>query len=155
VAYSALVALGFALNTRDKPGLLFAMMRTFASDQSRIAFEGNLAGTELFRLVNASHEETGKLKRATIAPLLDFVVLPLLPTRVAEIEKAIRSKIAFTGYKGIIHVQIERQGEISFGAYDNFGQETVVVSGAISKEALDDLVKNRILRSYSPISPKL
>jgi hypothetical protein len=155
VAYSALVALGFALNTRDKPGLLFAMMRTFASDQSRIAFEGNLAGTELFRLLDASHEEIGNLKRATIAPPLDFVVLPLPPSRVPEIEKAIRSKIAFAGYKGIIHVQIERQGEIAFGAFDNFGPETVFVYGALSEEALDDLVGNRILKSYSRASPKL
>ena len=114
--YDLLVSDGYLLDTCDRPGLLFAMMRTFASERSHIAFEGNLASTELFRLVGGSHEEMGILKRATIAPQLDFVVLPLSPSRVPEIEKAIRSKVAFAGYRGIIHAQIESDGEIVFGA---------------------------------------
>jgi hypothetical protein len=142
----------YSLDTRDRPGLLFAMMRRFASEQSRIAFEGNLASTELFRLVGGSHEEAGLLKRATAAPQLDFVVLPLVASRVSEIEKAIRSKVAFAGYAGIIHVQIESHGEIVFGAYDNFGRDSVVVNATIDTSILDDLVKARILRYYSPIS---
>jgi hypothetical protein len=92
------------------------MMRTFASEQSRIAFEGNLASTELFRLDKGSHEEVGILRRVTIAPQLDFVVLPLVPSRVPEIEKAIRSKVSFAESRGIVHVQIESDGEIAFGA---------------------------------------
>jgi hypothetical protein len=128
------------------------MMRAFASEQSRIAFEGNLASTDLFRLVGGSHEDTGILKRATIAPKLDFVVLPLAPSRVPEIEKAIRSKVAFAGYDGIIHVQIESEGEIVFGAHDNFGRDCVVVNAIVKTSILDDLVKARILRGYSPIS---
>jgi hypothetical protein len=151
VEYSVGVTARYRLNTRDKSGLLFAMMRTFASEQSRIAFEGNLASTELFRLEDASYDETGVLKRATTAPRLDFLVLPLVLNRVPEIEKAIRSKIAFTGYGGIIHVQIEAKGEVVFGAYDNFGGESVVVNGSIATNFLDELVKNRTLRSYSPI----
>lgn len=139
----------YTLDTRDKPSLLFAMMRTFASEQSRIAFEGNLASSELFKLEGASHDEVGALRRATTAPQLDFLVLRLLPTRVPEIEKAIRSKIAFSGYKGIIHVQIAVKDEIVFGAFDNFGRESVVVNGAISPDLLDDLVKAQTLRSYS------
>lgn len=125
------------------------MMRRFASEQSRIAFEGNLASTELFRLDGASYDETAMLKRATTAPQLDFLVLPLIPARVPEFEKAIRSKIAFAGYKGIIHVQIEAEGKIVFGAYDNFGKESVVVNGSISTDVLDNLVKDRTLRSYA------
>ena len=142
----------YRLDTRDKPALLFAMMRTFASEQSRIAFEGNLANTELFRLNGASHDETGVLRRATTAPALDFLVLPLVPARVPEIVTAIRSKVAFAGYRGIIHVQIESNGEIVFGAYDNFDRESVVVNGPISTNVLDDLVVHRTLRTYSPVS---
>jgi len=139
----------YCLDTRDRPGLLFAMMRKFASDQSRVAFEGNLATTELYRLEGSAHEETPILKRATTAPRLDFVVLPLIPSRVSDIEKAIRSKIAFDGYKGIIHVQIEANGELAFGAYDNFHPETVMIYGPIEKAALDELVTNRTLKSYA------
>ena len=87
----------YSLDVRDRPGLLFAMMRRFASDHSRIALEGDLASTELYRLEGASYEETEILKRATTAPRLDFVVLPLIPARLVEIRNAIQSKIAFGG----------------------------------------------------------
>ncbi|UWZ81728.1 hypothetical protein [Occallatibacter riparius] len=139
----------YRLDTRDKPALLFTMLRVFASDQSRVAFEGNLANTELFRMEGASHEETEKLKRATTAPQLDFVVLPLTLDRVSEIERAIQSKIAFSGYRGIVHVQIERNEELVFGAYDNFDRDAVVVDGIPSVDLLDQLVSDRTLRSYA------
>jgi hypothetical protein len=148
--YSVVVSTSYSLDTRDKPSLLFSMMRTFASEQSSIAFEGNLASSELFTIEGGSHDEVGVLRRVTTAPQLDFLVLPLLPTRLPETEKAIRSKIAFSGYKGIIHVQIAVKDEIVFGAYDNFGRESVVVNDAISPDVLDDLVKAQTLRSYSP-----
>ena len=91
----------------------------------------------------------------THRPQLDFLVLPLVPTRIAQIEKAIRSKIAFAGDRGIIHVQIEAKGEIVFGAYDNFHKDCVVVDGTISTDVLDDLVKRLTLRSYAPVSESL
>jgi hypothetical protein len=150
ILYSLVVTNAYSLDTRDRPALLFGMMRTFSSEQSHIAFEGNLAATELYTLEGASYDETEILKRATIAPRLDFIVLPLVPARVPEIQRAIRSKIAFDGYRGIIHVQIEADGELVFGAYDNFHRETVMVYGTIETSVLDDLVKARTLRSYAP-----
>src|ERR1700676_1576589 len=87
LGYSAVVTSRYRLDTRDKPALLFAMMSILASEQTRIVFEGNLASTELFKLEGASYEETGKLKRATISPKLDFIVLPLTATRLPAIEK--------------------------------------------------------------------
>lgn len=154
LAYSAVVITHYRLDTRDKPALLFAMMSTFASERTHIVFEGNLASTELFKLEGASYQETGELKQATIAPRLDFIVLPLTHHRLPEIERAIRSKVAFAGNRGIIHVQIEANDEIVFGAYDNFGRESVVVSGAIPTKLLDELVKQRTLRSYTLIPGK-
>lgn len=144
----------FCLHTRDRPGLLFAMLRIFATDHCWIAFEGNLASTELFRLEGASYEETAGLKRATILPRLDFVVLPLSPEHTSKIEQAVRSKVAFGGYRGIIHVQIAIDNEIVFGAYDNFGRDSVVVKETISTVLLDDLVSARVLRGYSSISTR-
>jgi hypothetical protein len=148
------VTIAYSLNTRDRHGLLFAMMRTFASDNSRIAFEGNLATTELYGLAGASYEETTILKRNTIAPRLDFVILPLALGRVPAIQKAIQSKVAFSGDRGIVHVQIEANGELVFGAYDNFHEETVLVYGPIEAAVLDDLVATKTLRTYAPVQER-
>lgn len=105
------------------------MMCALAGDTARIAFEGRLAGTELWSLPDASFEETPMLRRSTIWPRLDFVVLPLIPNTVAKLENAIRSKIAFNEQNGIIHVQIEKDGVLAFAAYDQFDKECVVASG--------------------------
>ena len=88
------------------------------------------------------------LKRATLTPRLDFVVLPLTPAWAAEIKKAVDSKIGFDRHKGIVHVQIEAEGEIAFAAYDNFQEDCVVVTGSVPTPVLDDLVAARVLRGY-------
>ena len=41
---------------------------------------------------------------------MGYVILSLTPARVADIERAIDSKITFNGYKGIVHVQIGLSG---------------------------------------------
>jgi hypothetical protein len=124
------------------------MMKVFAADDSRISFEGKLSNTSLFEMQGSSHEETGALRRATVAPLLDYVVLPLTSMGIHKIEKAIDSKIAFHGSKGIIHVQIESQGEIAFAAYDNFSRDCVVVTSKVPTAVLDELVNAQVLRGY-------
>jgi len=141
----------YRVDTRNKPRLLFAMMKVFGADGTRIAFEGNLVNTGLFGMDGCSYEETGALKRATTAPRLDFVTLPLTPERGTEIERAIDSKISFSGYDGIIHVQIEIHGEIVFAAYDNFSRDSVMVTGSVPTSVLDELVLARVLRGYTSV----
>ena len=82
----------YQLDTRDRPRLLVAMMRALASDESKISFEGELSRTELARIVGVVHEETGVLRKNTLWPKLDFLVLPLTPRSLATIEKAITPK---------------------------------------------------------------
>jgi hypothetical protein len=54
------------------------MMQALAGDRSRIAFEGRgLLKTALSGIASATMEETAILKRATIAPRLDIMVLPM------------------------------------------------------------------------------
>src|SRR4051794_30949320 len=108
-----------ALDTQNKPALLQAMMSALASQRSVISFEGSLANTELAKLSHATFEETSTLKRGTLWPKLDFLVLPLTNKTLSAIEKAIFSKAAF-GNKGIVHVQIEKDGVLAFAAFDGF-----------------------------------
>ena len=140
----------FRLHTKHKPELLFALMRTLAREDARISFEGRLSHTELVKIAGASLNETEVLKRNTTSPRMDFVVLPLTPGTAPEIEKAIVSKVAFKDYAGIVHVQIERQGRLAFLACDHFHEDCVWVSEAVPATFLAELVKNRVLYSYSP-----
>jgi hypothetical protein len=140
----------FRLHTKQKPELLFAVMRTLAHEDASISFEGRLSHTELAKIAGLSLNETEVLKRNTTSPRLDFVVLPLTPGTVPEIEKAIVSKVAFKDYAGIVHAQIETQGRLAFAAYDHFHEDCVWVSEAVPDTFLAELVKNRVLYSYAP-----
>jgi hypothetical protein len=61
---------------RDKAALLIAMMKALAGN-AHISFEGNLSRCEFPPELHRSVEETATLRRGTIAPVQDFVVLPL------------------------------------------------------------------------------
>lgn len=58
------------------------------------------------------------------------------------------SKIAFSHYAGIVHVQIESHGEIAFAAYDLFHEDCVFVYPAVPLALLEELVERRVLYSY-------
>jgi hypothetical protein len=141
----------YRLDTRDKPRLLVAMMHALAAEDGRISFEGKLSQTELAQMAGVASEESGALKRATLQPKLDFLVLPLTQKNLSTLERAVVSKIAF-GHGGIIHVQIERNGRMAFAAYDNFDRECVVAYSDVSPALLDELTKARVLRNYQRAS---
>jgi hypothetical protein len=140
----------FRLHPKHKPELLFAVMRTLAHEDAKISFEGRLSHAKLAKISGASLNETEVLKRNTTSPRLDFVVLPLTPETVPEIEKAIVSKVAFKDYAGIVHVQIEGHGRLAFVACDHFHEDCVWASEAVPETFLAELVKNRVLYSYVP-----
>jgi hypothetical protein len=111
---------------------------------------------DLPKTLNSTHLGPSHLdrimgKRATLQPKLDFVVLPLIPTTIDAIERAIRSKIAFGGYRGIIHAQIETNGRLAFAAYDNFHKDCVYAGTQVSSEFLDRLLEAKVLRSYQRV----
>lgn len=141
----------YRLDTRDRPGLLFAMMQALAADDCRISLEGRLSQTGLAQLEGVTNDEDAVLRRATLQPKLDFFVLQLTPKSLPTITKAIASKIAF-GERGIIHVQMVRAEKMAFAAYDGFDRESVVAYSAVSRELLDELTRMRILRSYERVS---
>jgi len=138
----------FRLRTKNKRQLLLAIMRALANEHTHISFEGHLGHTELMKLEGARFEETAVLRRGTISPVLDFVVLPLTPASLPLIEKAVVSRIAFRSSRGIIHVQIETRGEMAFAAYDQFHAECVVAYSPVPVALLAELVETHVLHSY-------
>jgi len=136
----------FWIDPRDKPGLLRAVMEEHAVD-SRISFEGDLRGLSFYAWADAQHEETPSLKRQTVEPELDFVVLPLTSSTYPRLWKELIERDHLVN-EGIIHVQIERDGKLLFGGYDNFHRDCIVAYSGISQDFLEQLRIKGIIRGY-------
>ena len=126
----------------DKRRLLLAIMEELAGN-AHISFEGDLRNLRLSSFAGASEAETAALRRNTLRPKQEFVVLPLEPSMV----KAILSAIGGTLPGSVIHVQIEKEGVLEFGAYDNFHPECIYFRGGVSQEFLESMVSEGLLKS--------
>jgi hypothetical protein len=87
----------------DKRRFLVAAMKELAG-AAHISFEGDLRLTRISELSNASGEESLVLKRNTLWPKQDFIVLPLE----TDVIGAISAAIGGTVPKTILHIQIEK-----------------------------------------------
>jgi hypothetical protein len=67
---------------RDKRRFLLAMMEKLAGG-AYISFEGDLKALRPSSTPGASQEETDALKRNTLEPKQDFIILPLEPSKLA------------------------------------------------------------------------
>jgi hypothetical protein len=126
---------------------LWAFLRHFGSG-SHISFEGELQQLALAELPAASTSETSVLRRQTLHPILDFVVLPVAE----ETTKALRERLSAPGvfHDGgvLIHVQVEHAGHLVLGAYDNFHKDCVVAYDPTPESLLEQLKVSGVIRSY-------
>lgn len=134
------------IDTRDKPGLLNAMMKAF-NNKGTISFEGDLSQLYFDQIHGASTKETDVLKRATVRPQLDFITVPLTDETINTIWQELIRKDHLV-HEGIIHVQIESGGKMAFGGYDNFHKECVVAYEAVPLEIITSLKQNGVIREY-------
>jgi len=134
------------IDARDKPGLLYAMMKEF-TNKSQISFEGDLSALNFTTLPNASTKETDSLKRQTTEPELNFIILPLTTETFHNIWHELSEKDHLVN-EGIIHVQIATKEELAFGAYDNFHKECTVAYPLVPTELLQNLKDTGIIRGY-------
>jgi len=134
---------------RDKRRLLLAMMEELAGD-ANISFEGDFRGLLLLSTPGASQEETPALKRNTLWPKQDFVVLPLE----RSMSKSIVSAIGGTVPSAIIHIQIEKNALLQFAAYDNFHPQCIVFGTGVKQGVLETLLSQNILRPYTERPPR-
>ena len=134
---------------QDKRRLLLAMMEELAGG-AHVSFEGDLRGLTLSSLPGAAGEPTASLKRNTLRPRLDFVVVPLEPS----MDQRIIAAIGGTVPGAIIHIQIEKDGQLQFGAYDNFYQECIYFGSAVNEGVIQLLVSQNIMRPYTKRRPR-
>jgi hypothetical protein len=137
----------FWIDPRDKPGLLVAVMRELAGN-AEIAFEGGLGELDLENIAGAHFQETDALRRQTLKPQLDFIVLPLTAESVDVIWRIISENGLLTDPMRIIHAQIALDGRLVFAGCDNFHRECVSAWEGFPIELLDRLIENGVIRSY-------
>jgi hypothetical protein len=133
----------------DKRRLLLAMMEQLAGG-AHVSFEGDLRGLTLLSIPGASNEPTAALKRNTRWPKQDFVVVPLEPS----MDQRIIAAIGGTVPGAIIHIQIEKDGQLQFGAYDNFYPECIYFGSAVKEGVIQSLVSQNIMRPYTERRPR-
>lgn len=140
-------AVHWRLNTRNKPGLLWAILRQYVGD-CRASFEGDLQRLGILQLPGATYDESDVLMRHTRWPRQDFVILPISSETLSTLKRNLSVSGLFNDGGAIEHVQIEHQGRQVFGAYDNFHRHCVVAYEPVPTALLDELVSIGILRSY-------
>lgn len=134
------------LVARDEAGLLTHMMR-FLAGQARISFVGDLSRCEFPATLRCSTDEDSMLTRQTISPKPDFKILPLEHDSVRPILDAIMPDNRYM--EDIIHIQIEKRGELQFGCYDQFHRDCIVCFLAVPAKFLDELRLKGVLRSWT------
>lgn len=136
-------------DVRDEPGFLHRLMIELAGE-ARMSLEGDLTSCRFNDEFVVSREETGILKRNTLTPKQDFVVLRLTSETVDSIFKQMMA----AGLKrAIIHIQIERNGVLELGAYDNFDPGCVVTGPGVSLALLDEMKRTNVLREFRIAGP--
>jgi hypothetical protein len=134
------------VNVRDKPGFLHRMMIELAG-VARMSLEGDLSQCKFPDDLVVSREPIGILRRNTLYPPQDFVVLRLTRQSVDSIFKQVQT----AGLKrAIIHVLIERDGVQEMVANDNFHAECVGTGPGISSGVLAELKAKGVLRDFKP-----
>ncbi len=133
----------------EKGQLLLALMEELEGN-AHVSFEGNLRSLPLLSYPGASSEPTDALKRNTLWPKQDFVIAPLEPSSGKKIYAALGGVVPRT----VRHVQIEKDGVLQFGAYDNFHPECIFFGSAVTSQLLESLVSNHILQPLTESGAK-
>jgi len=112
---------------------------------ARMSVEGDLSHCKFADQLVATRDETVHLKRNTIWPRQDFVVLRLTAENIEPIYK----QLTAAGLKhAILHVQIERDGVLELQAHDNFHKECTTTGPGIGRTLLEELRGMKILHSF-------
>jgi hypothetical protein len=95
---------------RAKPEFLRHLMAELAGN-AHISFEGDLSHSRFIDDLVLTRDETPMLKRNTLAPTHDFIVLRLANETIEPIFRQIQA-----AGRAILHVQIERDAVLQLGA---------------------------------------
>jgi len=126
---------------RDKGQFLLTLMEEFESD-AHVSFEGDPQSLPLSIYPGVSFQPTEALKRGTLWPKQDFIVVPLELSSSKQIYAALGGAVP----KTVLHIQIEKDGVLQFGAYDHFHPQCIFFGSAVRPELVASLVSRDILQ---------
>ena len=129
---------------RNKRRFLIAAMTELAGS-AFVSFEGDLNGTALNRATGASSDETPALKRNTLWPKQDFIILSLETETVRPIMAAIGATVP----RRIVHIQIEKNGRLELGLYDNFSPKGMFFGSAVTPALIESLQNEGVLSPWT------
>ena len=128
---------------RDKRRFLAAALAELAGN-AQVSFEGDLSMTSLSDVPGASNDETQVLKRGTLWPKQDFVVLPLE----VEMVRPIMAAVGGTVPRGLIHVQVQKEGRLQLGLYDNFDPNCIFLGPGLTPSFIATLQEAGVLTHW-------
>jgi hypothetical protein len=128
---------------RDKRRFLAAALAELAGN-AQVSFEGDLSMTSLSDVPGASNDETQVLKRGTLWPKQDFVVLPLEVEMVLPIMAAVGGTVP----RGLIHVQVQKEGRLQLGLYDNFAPNSMFLGPGLTPSFIETLQEAGVLTHW-------
>lgn len=138
------------LKARNPTLLVESAIDMLVGDEAVLSLEGFSLPEVVLSLEDVSWAETDVLRRNTIEPKLDFVVVPLDASRAQTIKEAIaKSSVLSDETGGLVHLQIAKDGRLVFGAYDNVHPECTVVYEPYVHSFTESLLKNGAVESYS------
>jgi len=119
-------------------------------DDAILSLEGFSLPKLVLSLPGVTWAETDVLRRNTIEPKLDFIVVPLDASRGTTIKEALAKPSVLAGEtSGLVHLQVAKKGRLVFGAYDNVHPECTVVYEPYVRSLSETLLKNGAVESYS------
>jgi hypothetical protein len=121
------------------------MMR-FLAGAARISFEGNLSNCKFPTTIPSATEEDSILQRQTVTPWQDFIILPIEHDTIRPILDVVLPNNRYV--EDILHIQIEKRGELQFGCYDQFHDDCIVCFLGVPTQFLDELKQTGVILSW-------
>jgi hypothetical protein len=134
-----------SLSTRRSIDLLTAMLDMFCGD-AYLSLEGDLSQLDYDLFENFQVLPAQALDRNTIWPPQKLVSVALEAETLSIIKRHILPRVGIR--KRILHIQIVKQTEMVFAAYDCFDRDLVGVINTVGEPFLSSLVERKAIWSY-------
>jgi hypothetical protein len=139
--------LTFQVRVREPVDFIRAAL-TYFQPHCFLSLEGDLSHYDSSRVPDASDEPTEVLRRSTIWPKQQFVILPVTSMTLETISRQVLPQVGLK--HRILHVQVAFGGRLVLGAYDAFHRECCWVDQCIGQDTISSWKESGIIGWYEP-----